>query len=53
MSLGPKSVGFVLGGVGRALLQLMHFSAIFAMLVVLATLVTPCYPLLGVSVGML
>ena len=28
-------------------LQFMHFSAIFFMLTVLATLVTPCYPLRG------
>ena len=33
------------GGVGRALMQFMHFSAIFAMLAVLATSVTPWYPL--------
>ena len=33
------------GGVGRALTQFMHFSAAFAMLAVLATSVTPCYPL--------
>ena len=37
---GPDSMGFVWGGVGRALMQLMHFSAIFAMLGVLATSVT-------------
>ena len=41
----PDSMGFVWGGVGRALLQFMHFTAIFAMLAVLATSVTPCYPL--------
>ena len=40
---GPDSVGLVWGGVGRV--QLMHFSAIFAMLVVLATMVTLWYPL--------
>ena len=45
MFLGPGSMGFVWGGVGRALVQLMHFSAIFAMSAVLATSVTPCYPL--------
>ena len=39
---GPDSMGFVWGGVGRARMQFMHFSAIFAMLAVLATLVTPC-----------
>ena len=32
---GPDSIGFVWGGVGRALMQFMHFSAIFAMLAVL------------------
>ena len=50
---GPDSIGFVWGGVGRALMQFMHFSAIFVMLAVLATSVTPCYPLRGVRVGML
>ena len=39
------SMGFVWGGVGRALRQFMHFSAIFAMLAVLATSVNPWYPL--------
>ena len=34
---GPDSIGFVWGGVGRALMQFVHFSAIFAMLAVLAT----------------
>ena len=33
------------GGVGRALMLFMHVSAIFAMLAVFATSVTPCYPL--------
>ena len=42
---GPDSMGFVWGEVGRALWQFMHFSAIFAMLAVLATSVTPWYPL--------
>ena len=42
---GPNSIGFVWGGVGQALMQFMHFSAIFAMSAVLATSVTPCYPL--------
>ena len=46
---GPDSMGFVWGGVGRALMQFMHFLAIFAMLAVLATSVTPWYPLRGVS----
>ena len=50
---GADSIGFVWGGVGRALVQFMHFSAIFAMLAVLATSVTPWYPLRGVRVGML
>ena len=40
---GPDSMGFVWGGVGRALVQVMHFSAIFVMWAVLATSVTPCY----------
>ena len=34
-------------------MQFVHFSAIYAMLGVLATSVTPWYPLLGVRVGML
>ena len=42
---GPGSMEFVWGGVGRALVQFMHFSAIFAILAALATSVTPCYPL--------
>ena len=37
----PDSMGFVWGGVGRVLVQFMHFSAIFAILAVLATSVTP------------
>ena len=41
---GPDSMGFVWGGVGRALMQFMHFSAIFGMLAVLATSVNPWYP---------
>ena len=41
---GPDSIGFVWGGVGRALMQFKHFSAIYAMLGVLATLVNPWYP---------
>ena len=41
----PDSMGFVWSGVGLALMQLMYFSAIFAMLAVLATSLTPCYPL--------
>ena len=45
--------GFVWGGVGRAVMQFMHFLAIFAMLAILATSVTPWYPLQGVRVGML
>ena len=42
---GPDSMGFVWGGAGRALMQFTHLLAIFAILEVLATLVTPCYPL--------
>ena len=42
---GRDSMGFVWGGVGRALVQFLHFSAILAMLAVLATSVTPWYPL--------
>ena len=42
---GPDSMGFVWEGVGRVLVQFVHFPAIFAMLAVLATLVTPWYPL--------
>ena len=38
-------MGFVWGGVGRALVQLMHFPAVFALLAVLAAWVTPWYPL--------
>ena len=45
MFQGPDSMGFVWGGVGQALIQFMHFTAIFGMLAVLATLVTPWYPL--------
>ena len=48
---GPDSMGFVWGGVGRALMQFMHFSAIFAMLAVLVTLVTPCYDSEGCEWG--
>ena len=48
---GSDSIGFVWGGVGRELMQFMHFSAIFAMFGVLATSVTLWYPptLRGVS----
>ena len=38
---GPVSIGFVWGGVGRALMQFMHFSAIFAMVVDLGDPVVP------------
>ena len=48
MFLGPDFMGFVWGGVGPALMQFMHLSAIFAMLAVLATSVSPCYPFGGV-----
>ena len=37
---GPDSMGFVWGGVGRALMQFMHFSAI---LLCSSTSVTPWY----------
>ena len=40
----PNSIGFVWGGVGRALMQFMHFLPIFGMLAVLATSVTLWYP---------
>ena len=40
---GPVSIGFVWGGVGRALMQFMHFFSHFAMLAVLATSVTLWY----------
>ena len=50
---GPDSMRFVWGGVGRALMQLMHFLAIRALLAVVVTSVNPCYPLSGVCVGML
>ena len=45
MFLGPDSMAFVWGGVGRVLMQFMRFSAILAMLAVLATSMTPWYPL--------
>ena len=38
-------MGFVRGGVGRALMQFLYFSAIFAMLAVLPNPVIPWYPL--------
>ena len=38
---GRFSMGFVWGGVGRALMQFMHFSAIFAMFVDLGDPVVP------------
>ena len=46
---GSDSIGFVWGGVGRALMQFMHFSAIFAMLAVLATSVPVVPTLRGAS----
>ena len=49
---GPNSMGVVCSGVGRALLQLMQFSAIFAMLALFATSVTPCYFFFCHSVNM-
>ena len=42
---GSRSMGFVWGGVGRALMQFMHFSVIFAIWAVLATSGTPWYTL--------
>ena len=42
---GPDSMGFVRGGVGRAHYAVQHFAAIFDMLAVLASSVTPWYPL--------
>ena len=38
---GPDSMGLVFGGVGRALVQLMHFSAIVGMLAILAISMNP------------
>ena len=38
---GPDSMGFVWGGVGRALVQFMHFLAIFGMFVDLGDPVVP------------
>ena len=38
-------MGFVWGGVGRALMQFMYLIAIFAILAVLEISVTPWYPL--------
>ena len=40
MFSGPDSIGIVWSGVGRALMQFMHFLVVFAMSVFLATLVT-------------
>ena len=48
MGFQSQFMGFIWGGVGRAVMQFMHFSAICAMWAVLATSVTPCYPLGGV-----
>ena len=42
---GSRLHGVVWGGVGRALMQFMDFSAIFALLAILVTSVTPWYPL--------
>ena len=44
MFRGAGSIGFVWGGVGRALMQFMQFLAFFSMLAVLATSVTLWYP---------
>ena len=45
---GPDSIGFVWGGVGRALMQFMHLFAIFAMLAVFGDLGDPVLPTLRV-----
>ena len=50
---GPDSMGFVCGGVRRALMRFVHLLAIFAMLAVWAASVTLCYPLYRVYFGML
>ena len=44
----PDSVRFVWGGVGHALLQFMHFSAVVATLAILTASVTLWYQRLGV-----
>ena len=50
MSPGPDSMGFVWGGVRRALMQFMQFSAIFGILTVFGDLNDPMLPTLrGVS----
>ena len=47
---GPDSMGFVWGGVGRALMQFMHFSAIFCYVGGFGDLGDPVVPALrGVS----
>ena len=53
MFSGPDTMGFVWGGVGRALMHFMQFLVVFPMSAFLATLVTPWYPLEGVQVTML
>ena len=45
MFSGLDSIGLVLSGVGRALMQFRQFLNMFAMLAFLATLVTPWCPL--------
>ena len=40
MFLGPNTMGFVWGGVRRALMQFMQLFVVFPMLAFLATLVT-------------
>ena len=47
---GPNSMGFLWGGVGRALMQFMHFSAIFFYVGSFGNLGDPVLPSLrGVS----
>ena len=50
---GPDLKGFVWDRAGRALMQFMDFLANFAMSAVSMTLVTLCYPLCEMRVGML
>ena len=45
MFSGPDPMGFVWGGMGRALMQFMLFATTFAISAVLTTFVTPWYPL--------
>ena len=47
-SVSGSLLGFVWGGVGRALMHCMHFSAIFVVLAVFGDLGDPVVPTLGV-----